>query len=87
LRLARAGAQEVGNLCHNFRAGSRVLAAARMLPYLELDAQIQPITRGIMRVTLKIRALFDWAERYHGALEPWCVHRLAERRGGIHGPG
>ena len=50
----------------------------------QLEASIQPITRGIMRVTLKIRAAFEWAERLHGQTEPWCVivRRFPSRSGG-----
>lgn len=66
-------APEVGQLVHHMRSGKIILELARMLPCLELSASIQPITRGILRVTLKIEAVFDWADRWHGSVEPWWI--------------
>ena len=49
-QLLDMGAQEVGGLCHNFRAGGRVLAAARMLPFLEVCVRVARAFRCVPRV-------------------------------------
>ncbi len=72
-QLLDMGAAEIGQLVHNMRSGRVVLDLARKVPQLELQAAIQPITRGILRVTLKIRAAFEWQDRWHGTVEPWWI--------------
>ena len=45
-----------------------------MLPHLAVAAAVQPITRGILRMTLTLTADFEWSDRYHGAFaEPFYV--------------
>lgn len=63
----------VGQLCHNVRAGREVLDLTRKLPRLDITAAIQPITRGILRVTLQLRAAFRWHDQWHGSVEPWWI--------------
>ncbi|CAN0004702.1 unnamed protein product, partial [Heterosigma akashiwo] len=66
-------AAEVGSHVHNHRMGRKVQSLAAALPHLELEAAVQPITRGILRVTLRVRANFRWRDRWHGAVEPWWI--------------
>jgi hypothetical protein len=40
---------------------------------LTLEAQIAPITRSILRVTLRITPDFVWNDRIHGTVEPWWI--------------
>ncbi|CAM9532103.1 unnamed protein product, partial [Discosporangium mesarthrocarpum] len=66
-------AGEAGALCHNYRMGETVLRLARSLPFLHIEAAIQPVTRGILRVTLKISADFEWQDKFHGASESFWL--------------
>ena len=67
-------AAEVGQLCHNMKLGGKILSLVRMLPHLAIEASVQPITRGILRMTLTLSADFDWCDRYHGThAEPFYV--------------
>ena len=66
-------APEIGQLVQHMRSGKVVLDLARKLPYLEMSASVQPITRGILRMTLKIQAAFVWSDRWHGTVEPWWI--------------
>jgi activating signal cointegrator complex subunit 3 len=63
----------VGQLCHNIRAGSIALDLTRKLPRLDISASIQPITRGILRVTLQVRCAFRWHDQWHSSVEPWWI--------------
>ena len=42
-------------------------------PWLDIKVQIQPITRTILRVTLNIRAQFEWSDRVSGTVEPFWI--------------
>jgi activating signal cointegrator complex subunit 3 len=66
-------AKDIGMLMNHQRMGDRVQACARMLPQLKLAAKIQPITRGILRLTLTVTADFAWKDSVHGANEAWWI--------------
>ena len=46
---------------------------SRQIPHLELSAAIQPITRGILRITLQVTPAFKWSTKIHGNSEPWWI--------------
>lgn len=66
-------AGEVGQLCHSSQLGDKVLWLSRRLPKLSLQCSVQPITRGILRVTLLISADFVWDAKWHGSTDSWWV--------------
>ncbi len=53
--------------------GSRVLALARSLPHLHIECSVQPITRGILKMSLNIYADFDWFDKHHGMAESFWI--------------
>ncbi|KAG1665183.1 Activating signal cointegrator 1 complex subunit 3 [Nymphon striatum] len=57
---------EIGDLIHHKKMGSLVKKCAHELPMLSVDANIQPITRSVLRIHLKINAKFSWNDRVHG---------------------
>ena len=65
--------QEIGDLCRNSRIGHKVLSLIRKLPYLEIEATVRPITRGIVRINLNISVAFDWTDRYHHGAEGFWI--------------
>jgi replicative superfamily II helicase len=52
--LREMDAKEIGQLIRNMRMGSLLLKCANHFPTLILDAQVAPITRTILRITLQI---------------------------------
>lgn len=56
---------------------TRVCACQRgcgcQIPHVELSATIQPITRGILRITLEVTPAFKWSTKIHGNSEPWWI--------------
>jgi len=64
---------ELGQLVNHVRMGPVVMSYVRRIPHLELDVQIQPITRTVLRVQVTITPDFDWDDRYHGKIEPWWI--------------
>ena len=43
------------------------------IPKLELDVQVMPITRAILKVTLIITPNFEWNDRWNGKNEPFWI--------------
>ena len=72
-RLVDMTPEEVSQLCHVRQIGSTVLSYVHKLPYLDVDVSVQPITRGILRISLTLTPQFDWHDRYHGHVEPFYV--------------
>ncbi|KAJ1827712.1 activating signal cointegrator 1 complex subunit 3, partial [Coemansia sp. RSA 2599] len=64
---------ELGALVRNHRYGATLATFVRQLPHLELSAEIVPITRGVLQVTLTVTSDFDWNDRAHGAAEAFWI--------------
>ena len=71
--LCSMSAGELGSLARHPNMGPRIASVLRQLPYLDITPSVQPITRGILRVTLSIVPDFDWVDRVHGSVEPWWI--------------
>jgi activating signal cointegrator complex subunit 3 len=71
--LCELDASELGALVRHPRNGPRVANALRHIPYLHVEPSVQPITRAILRVSLKIYPDFTWNDRLHFTGEPFYV--------------
>jgi activating signal cointegrator complex subunit 3 len=65
--------REIGQLIHNQKFGPKVKELVHKLPMLSVEAKVQPITRGIIRMTINLASSFDWVDRYHGQAEPFWI--------------
>ena len=72
-RMMDMSASELGGIIRQSTAGHLILKYARQFPYITMDAEIQPMTRTVLRVTLKLTPEFTWSDRLHGSVEPWWV--------------
>ncbi|KAJ2656903.1 activating signal cointegrator 1 complex subunit 3 [Coemansia sp. RSA 1200] len=72
-RLYEMDTGELGALVHNSRLGARLGSFVRQLPRLDLAAEIVPITRSVLQVTLTATASFEWSDRVHGTGEAFWV--------------
>jgi len=43
------------------------------VPRMDLEVQIMPITRAILKVQLTITPLFEWNDRWNGKNEPFWI--------------
>ncbi|CAI2176157.1 20276_t:CDS:10 [Funneliformis geosporum] len=66
-------AAELGLLVKQNSMGAYISKCLDMFPMLKLEAQVAPITRNILRVTLSITPDFVWNDRIHGIVEPWWI--------------
>jgi len=71
--LADASASEIGAMLRHPAAGETVAAAVRRFPHLELSGKLQPLTRGVVRLTLSLVPCFEWSDRCHGGSLRWHV--------------
>lgn len=63
-----------GLILNHVKIGSKVRSYAFQFPQVKLAANIQPITRNVLRVQLNILPDFQWNDRMHGSVaEPWWI--------------
>ncbi|KAI9830786.1 MAG: DEIH-box ATPase [Phylliscum demangeonii] len=55
------------------KAGRSVCALVKKFPRLEVQAQIQPMTRSMLRVELTLAPNFEWDEAVHGTSEAFWI--------------
>jgi len=61
-------------MIRHINMGARVKDCISQIPQLDVEASIQPITRTVLRVVLKILGNFKWNDRAHGKTgEPFWI--------------
>ncbi|XP_018470327.2 DExH-box ATP-dependent RNA helicase DExH12 [Raphanus sativus] len=65
--------QELGELIRSPKMGRPLHKFIHQFPKLVLAAQVQPITRTVLRVELTITPDFQWDEKVHKYVEPFWV--------------
>ncbi|KIY72493.1 putative RNA helicase [Cylindrobasidium torrendii FP15055 ss-10] len=64
---------EIGELIGMANAGRLVHKLVHNFPKLQLQAQVQPITRTLLRIDLSILPDFQWEEKIHGTSESFWI--------------
>ncbi|TFK70690.1 Sec63-domain-containing protein [Pluteus cervinus] len=64
---------EIGELLGIPNAGKLVHRLVHSFPKLHLQAQVQPITRSLLRIDLQITPDFEWDEKHHGTAETFLI--------------
>jgi activating signal cointegrator complex subunit 3 len=72
-RLIDMSARDIGRLVSNDRYGDIIREFIFRVPYLSLEASIQPLTRTVSKIRLEIWADFVWDPKTHGAIEPFWI--------------
>ncbi|OAD58452.1 Activating signal cointegrator 1 complex subunit 3 [Eufriesea mexicana] len=73
-RLNNMSVKEIGNILHNRKAAVLVKKCCEELPALEMESNLQPITRTVLRIRLKIYPQFRWNDSFHGKTsEPFWI--------------
>lgn len=63
----------MGELLALPRAGKTVCSLVSKFPRLEVQAQVQPMTRSMLRVELTITPQFEWDDDVHGTSESFWI--------------
>ncbi|XP_059194984.1 activating signal cointegrator 1 complex subunit 3 [Centropristis striata] len=65
---------EIGHMLHHVNIGQTVKQCAHQIPSITMEANIQPITRTVLRVRLIVTPDFRWNDQAHGSVgEPWWL--------------
>jgi pre-mRNA-splicing helicase BRR2 len=72
-RLFDLSATELGDLVRTPAVGKKLHKAIHEFPRLELRAEVQPLTRSLLRVELQITPDFMWDDKVHGGAETFWV--------------
>ncbi|XP_076632793.1 activating signal cointegrator 1 complex subunit obelus [Colletes latitarsis] len=73
-KLCDMDVKEIGDILRNQKAAVLVKKCCEELPMLEMDYSLQPITRTVLRIRLKIYPQFHWNDRIHGKTsEPFWI--------------
>ncbi|KYQ56449.1 Activating signal cointegrator 1 complex subunit 3 [Trachymyrmex zeteki] len=65
-RLQEMDVKEIGNILRNQRAAILVKKCCDELPALDVEYSLQPITRTVLRIRLKLTSQFRWNDKIHG---------------------
>ena len=63
----------MGELLQMPKAGKNVCSLVGKFPRLEVQAQVQPMTRSMLRVELTITPNFEWDDALHGTAENFWI--------------
>ncbi|ODM91249.1 Activating signal cointegrator 1 complex subunit 3 [Orchesella cincta] len=64
--LRDTSADEIGDWIFHRKMGATVKRCAEEFPALDVNVNIQPITRNVLRISLAILGNFKWNDRLHG---------------------
>lgn len=65
---------EIGHMLHHVNIGLTVKQCVHQIPSITMEANIQPITRTVLRVRLVVTPDFRWSDQVHGSVgEPWWL--------------
>lgn len=64
---------ELGDLVHNAGAGKLLAKLIDRFPYVEVDAEVFPITNNVVRMHVTLEPDFVWDDRYHGLAQYFWV--------------
>ncbi|MCJ1375804.1 DEIH-box ATPase [Loxospora ochrophaea] len=63
----------MGELLGMPKAGRTVCSLVQKFPRLEVQAQVQPMTRSMLRVELTVTPNFEWDDELHGTAESFWI--------------
>jgi len=71
--LVDMSASEIGRVLKHDTLGHTVKQCLGYIPFLSVEAKIQPITRSVLRIDMELVAEFEWNDKHHGQAEAFWV--------------
>jgi len=65
--------QEVGQLIHLKKEGDKVQKLIGMLPRIEIECTVQPVSSSVLRFHITLRPRFNWHTRWHGGAQSFWL--------------
>lgn len=64
---------EIGDMVHNKKMGNVISKLLSNFPTLQIESEIAPLNRDVLRIRLWLTPEFTWNERHHGTSESFWV--------------
>ena len=64
---------EIGQLVHNQRMGNTIMRLLDSFPTLNIDCEMAPLNRDVLRIHLYLTAEFRWNDRHNGTSESYWI--------------
>ncbi|KAG8530050.1 uncharacterized protein KY384_005532 [Bacidia gigantensis] len=64
---------EIGHLVHNHRMGNVISKLLDNFPTLDVECEIAPLNRDVLRIHLYLSANFRWNDRHNGTSESYWI--------------
>ncbi|CAK4141075.1 unnamed protein product [Aphanomyces euteiches] len=64
---------EIGVAVNSPRVAEKIVQYLKYLPYLSVEIHVQPLTQGILKLTVDLLCDFEWNDQYHGSVESWWI--------------
>ncbi|KAL5615238.1 hypothetical protein BROUX41_005294 [Berkeleyomyces rouxiae] len=71
--LREMDSKELGSMVHNEGVGKKLSKTLSHFPILEVEAEIAPLNRDVLRVKLKLVPNFTWNDHTHGTSESFYI--------------
>ncbi|KAL3420146.1 activating signal cointegrator 1 complex subunit 3, partial [Phlyctema vagabunda] len=72
-KLKDMNAAEIGSLVHNDGAGKTISKILNNFPTLNIDSEIAPLNRDVLRIKLYLTPDFRWNDRHNGTSESYWI--------------
>lgn len=74
LQLKEMSVNEIGDIIRKHNTAALIKKCCNEFPSIDMDACVQPITRTVLRIRLKIKSDFKWCDGVHGKnAEPFWI--------------
>lgn len=64
---------EVGQLAHWYKGGSKIQKLVKMIPKLDVRCMVQPVTSSVFRFHIELYPEFNWSPRWHGGAQSFWL--------------
>lgn len=64
---------EVGQLCRWYKGGAKIQKLVKMIPRIEVNCQVQPVTSSVFRFHIELHPSFEWSPRWHGGAQSFWL--------------
>lgn len=65
--------KEVGELARWSKNGSKIQSLVRMLPNIDIQCNVQPVTSNVLRFQMTFTPIFEWHGRWHGGAQSFWM--------------
>jgi len=84
LSLLDMHANEVGQLCRNFKGGAKIQKLVKQIPKIDVHCMVQPVTSSVFQFHIELHPNFNWSSRWHGGAQSFWLWLEDGDNGKVH---